>query len=517
MVDDREGVQPRGEQRGNVRREAIRAAEHMELLLEQLPIIPFICSADGAFNTSYISERVYDVTGYRPEQFYDDYAFFVDRLHPDDRERVVRTLPEVLEAGHHEVEYRWCHADGSYRWMQVMMRVVVPPDGACSHIVGAWMDITARKDAEDVVHRSRQAAEDIVATVRQPLVVLDPDLRVTSVNRAFTTMFDTPAAEVVGQRLPVLGGGHWNIPDLLSRLQDIVPHGAEVRDFKVHLDSPTVGCRTMMLDARKMHRPGNNTSSVLLSIEDVTDRERAVAALEAHRHSLEAANDELEAFSYSVSHDLRAPLRAVLGFVRAFQDEYDHRVDDEGRRILGVIAKNTRKMGHLIDDLLEFSRMGRRVFEPRMLDMTRLVQTVFRERHSLEPDRALTLRLTPLPLAFADPLMIRQVWTNLIDNAVKYTRPRPEARIEIGGRNEDRSVWFWIRDNGVGFDMAYVEKIFGVFQRLHKERDFEGTGVGLAIVRRIIERHGGHVGAEGVVDRGARFEFTLPIPEGSHA
>jgi light-regulated signal transduction histidine kinase (bacteriophytochrome) len=225
---------------------------------------------------------------------------------------------------------------------------------------------------------------------------------------------------------------------------------------------------------------------------------------------LEAANKELEAFSYSVSHDLRAPLRAIDGFSRILLEDYIENLDEEGKRVLSVIRNNTQKMGQLIDDLLLFSRLGRQEIRVSEMDMGKLAKAVSEELKLAVPERKLKFTINTLIPAQGDQAMIRQVLVNLLSNAVKFTRPKEIAVIEVDGRSERNENVYTVKDNGVGFDMQYVNKLFGVFQRLHSSEEFEGTGVGLAIVQRIIHRHGGRVWAEGKVGEGATFYFSLP-------
>jgi light-regulated signal transduction histidine kinase (bacteriophytochrome) len=236
---------------------------------------------------------------------------------------------------------------------------------------------------------------------------------------------------------------------------------------------------------------------------EITERKRA-------EEVTRGLNAELEAFSYSVSHDLRAPLRAIEGFGRILLDDHAERLDAEGRRVLDVIRKNIGKMGQLIDDLLAFSRLGRDAMTPSRVDMTTLARTVLQDIIAAETDRAIDARVADLPDALGDPTLLRQVWVNLLGNAIKYTRPRSPALIQVTGRTEDDEVVYTVTDNGVGFDMAYVGKLFMVFQRLHKASEFEGTGVGLALVQRIVMRHRGRVWAEARPDEGATFHFALP-------
>jgi signal transduction histidine kinase len=246
----------------------------------------------------------------------------------------------------------------------------------------------------------------------------------------------------------------------------------------------------------------------------VIERKRAAeqidalnANLQRYTVELEATNKELESFSYSVSHDLRAPLRAVDGYARMLEEDYRERLDDEGRRLLGVVRESSSRMGRLIDDLLAFSKLGRQEPARRHVDMNALVAEVIAE---LRGDSRARIEAAALPPAVADAAMMKQVWANLIGNALKYSGKREQAVVEIAGKIEGANAVYWVRDNGVGFDMRYAQKLFGVFQRLHRADEFPGTGVGLAIVQRVITRHGGQVWAEGRPGEGACFYFSLP-------
>lgn len=223
-------------------------------------------------------------------------------------------------------------------------------------------------------------------------------------------------------------------------------------------------------------------------------------------------DQELEAFSYSISHDLRAPLRSIDGYSKILQEDYADRLDDEGRRVLNVIMNNARRMGKLIDDLLDFSRLGRKEIQPSRVDMTAMVNNIVSELVRREPGRKIEMKVEKLDSAIADAEMIRTVWFNLLENAFKFTGKKDTALIEIRSSDTpEGEVCYQVKDNGVGFDMQYAPKLFGVFQRLHKIQDFPGTGVGLAIVKRIVSRHGGRVWTDARLNEGAIFYFTLPI------
>ncbi len=236
-----------------------------------------------------------------------------------------------------------------------------------------------------------------------------------------------------------------------------------------------------------------------------SEQELAKRALE-----LEQANKELESFSYSVSHDLREPLRAIDGFSRMLVKELQDTLPERARHKLDVIRNKTMKMNQLIDEVLAFSRLGRQALTMNLLDMERLAAEVWDELQSSHTTGPTAVKILPLPAGCGDKGLIRQVFVNLLANARKYTRNASPALIEVGGYEAAQESVYYVKDNGVGFDMRYYERLFKIFQRLHSEEDYEGTGVGLCIAKRIIERHGGRIWAEGKVNEGATFYFTLP-------
>ena len=240
---------------------------------------------------------------------------------------------------------------------------------------------------------------------------------------------------------------------------------------------------------------------------DIAERTRQ---LEMANKQLESANKELEAFSYSVSHDLRAPLRAVQGFCQIYMDDFRSTIPQEGLPLLEHVLQGSQRMGQLIEDLLEFSRLGRQPILRQVVLLDRMAARLVEEARAKEPERKVDVRLGRLGDCEGDPSLIEQVLVNLVSNAFKFTRKREDARIEIGCREEGDERIYFVKDNGAGFDMKYADKLFGVFQRLHTTTQFEGTGVGLSIVKRIVERHGGRIWAESAVDQGAALYFTLP-------
>ena len=240
-----------------------------------------------------------------------------------------------------------------------------------------------------------------------------------------------------------------------------------------------------------------------------TELLNAISDLKFSAVQFEEVNKELESFSYSVSHDLRAPLRAVHGYSKMLKENYEIQLDSEGNRLVNNIMSNAKKMGQLIDDLLRFSRIGRKDLIKSNIAMFEMVTSVCNELKNELPDRNIEFNIHPMPSALGDNISVKHIWLNLVSNAIKYSRLKAKSIIEIGSETKENEIIYYIKDNGAGFDMRYVNKLFGVFQRLHSDQEFEGTGVGLALVQRIVLKHGGKVWACGEVDKGATFYFTL--------
>ncbi len=253
---------------------------------------------------------------------------------------------------------------------------------------------------------------------------------------------------------------------------------------------------------------------VLVTIQDITERKKMERDLQQHAEQLEYANQELESFSYSVSHDLRAPLRAIDGYARMILRKQGAHFDEDTRKKFAGIRDNARMMGQLIEDLLAFSRLGRAPLSTSDLDVEALVAEVWGDLQVVNPGRRIDFKVADLPAGKADRALLKQVFVNILSNAVKFTKGREKAFVEVGGHRNEKEIVYFVKDNGVGFDMTYHNKMFGVFQRLHSSEDYEGTGIGLALVQRIIHRHGGRIWAEGKVDGGATFHFTLPMAHG---
>jgi len=307
-------------------------------------------------------------------------------------------------------------------------------------------------------------------------------------------------------------------PEELGRVRDEMQKGLSGENRLKDLTCQRKDGSSLLVDLTGMPMQYQGRLCGIAIFRDITERREAEKQLQQRGEELEEAvrelqnvNRELEAFSYSVSHDLRAPLRAIEGFSRMLKEKQGAQLDAEGNRLLDVILGNTAHMGELIEDLLALSRTGRQELRTVPLDMKELASEVCEELRTEHPDRELEFRVGELPAARGDRTLTRQVLVNLVSNSVKFTAGEEKAAIFVGsgGKDKGNNVYF-VKDNGAGFDMRYSDRLFAVFQRLHSTDDFEGTGVGLAIVQRIVHRHGGQVWAEGEVGRGATFYFTLP-------
>ncbi|HEY6555151.1 MAG TPA: ATP-binding protein [Vicinamibacteria bacterium] len=368
----------------------------------------------------------------------------------------------------------------------------------------------------------------VVGSAMDAIITVDAGQRVVVFNAAAERMFRCSREVVMGRPLDAL------IP---SRFRDGHRHHVE-RFGATGVTSRSMGALGAISGLRangeefpieasisQVEVAGQTLYTVIL--RDVTERRRAeqeIRSLNAELEErvrlrtveLEAANQDLEAFTYSVSHDLRAPLRTVDGFSQAVLEDFGPQLPEEGQRLLRTIRAGAQRMGGLIDDLLAFSRLGRQsLSKPVVTDMTELVRQAVEELGPEREGRKVDLRIAELAPAAGDLLLIKQVWVNLLSNALKYTRNRETAIVEIGSTVEEGENVYFVRDNGTGFDMRYAKKLFGVFQRLPRSEDFEGTGVGLAIAQRIVQRHGGRIWAVAAVEQGATFRFTLPKGAGS--
>ena len=433
---------------------------------------------------------------------------------PREREAVVRELNAHGLARGFEVHFRM--RSGELRLIQGAV-VKVDLEGE-PHILGVARDITeirraeaAREKSEEKFSKAFHASPDWIVVVRvEDGLILDA-------NEGFERISGFSAAEAIGKT--VLELGLWAEPEKRAAFVQQVSTQGMVRDYEWEVRQKGGNIRHALISTVAISLDGE--PCLISIVRDVTEQRRAEAEIrslnadlevrvQARTADLEEALRELEGFSYSISHDLRSPLRAIAGYARIIEEDYAAQIDGEGRHLLGRIVAGAIRMSELIDDLLDFARIGRAELKKLPIEMNGLLREVLGEMPEAGSGHNLQMRIGALPAALADRSLLRQVWANLLANAIKYSRQRDPMVIEVGGAVEGGETRYFVRDNGVGFDMQYAGKLFQVFQRLHRDPAFEGTGVGLAIVARIVQRHGGRVWAEAAPDKGATFHFTLP-------
>jgi PAS domain S-box-containing protein len=443
------------------------------------------------------------------------YQRFSDALHPDDRKMTDEAVKDSLD-NHKDfdIEYRSLWPDESIHWLAAKGRGFYDAAGKAVRLEGIVLDITGRKQEEETLRIKNQVFEDSIASQS----IADSTGMITHVNPAFLRLWGYSSKEqAIGNSV---GSFFANQADAVPVLEALATNDAWEGEFRAkRTDGTTFISRGFATSLRDTKGKIVGYQSTNLDVTKEREAEEEIIKLNTELEDrvikrtvqLEASNKELEAFSYSVSHDLRAPLRHVSGYVELLNKHFQSELTEKGKHYLNSIADSVRVMGVLIDDLLQFSRTGRMEMLQSNLDMNEILLEVKESLCKENPDRKIEWVLGKLASVYGDEAMLRLVWVNLLSNAVKFTRTRKKARIEIGVRKENKELVFFVRDNGVGFDMQYAQKLFGVFQRMHPTEEFEGTGIGLANVQRIVSRHGGRVWAEAEIDNGAVFYFSVPI------
>ncbi len=454
--------------------------------------------------------RLFDID---KRDFAGTYEAFLDRIDPEDRDRVARTISAAIARCQDcEVEFRTRERNGRIRWLVSKGRVFADETGRAVRTIGTLVDITQRKHAEIALRQSEARLCAIFLAIPDPILILDRQGRYLEIAPTNPALLYRPASELLGQSLTDIFPA-----DTARRFLDAIHHALDCQqqhNLEYHL---FINDRHYWFLA---HLVPLDTHTVLWMARDITERQQSEQAIRQLNEQLErrvaertaqlaAANRELEAFSYSVSHDLRAPLRAIDGFSQALLQGYATTLDARGQHYLHRIRSNSQRMGELIDDLLELSRVARRPMASETVNLSQIARDAIAKLQQAQPERPVEVAIAPDLVVRGDARLLRIALENLLDNAWKYTSHRDRASVEFGMHSGGDRPTYFVRDNGAGFDMTYADRLFGAFQRLHLERDFPGTGIGLATVQRIVRRHGGKIWAQAQPDRGATFYFQL--------
>jgi PAS domain S-box-containing protein len=391
------------------------------------------------------------------------------------------------------------------RYWSPLNKPVLNEAGEVVYIIHSVVDITERMRHEQEILRAEKRFRMLFESAPDALIMVDKQGVIQLLNKQAEVLFGYTKAQLAGQPVELLipssaSGNHAQLRTeyVAHPTTRVMGEGRELKALRKDGSEVAVEISLAPIEGET-----KGDFLVLAAIRDITQKKLA-------EEQLKAVNKELESFSYSVSHDLRAPLRAINGYARMLIEDYETSLHSDGKRMLDTIMGSAKKMSQLIDDLLQFSRLSRRELEQTTISTQSMVEGICEEMKSAQPHRQMRFIIPPLPNVMADN-MIKQVWINLLNNAVKYSSHRPESIIEVKAEKHPTEIVFSVTDNGAGFDMRYAGKLFGVFQRLHSEEEFEGTGVGLAIVQRVVNKHGGKVWAQGEVGKGATFSFSLPL------
>jgi PAS domain S-box-containing protein len=482
--------------------------ELLSNLAEQVPgvIYQYRLYPDGRSAFPYSSAGMYEIYDVASEEVREDATPVFTRLHPDDYQFIVDTIMEsARNQSLYHSEFRVVLPVQGVRWRSCFAKPELLNDGSTLWH-GIITDITERKNIEKELEIKNEELNTFFDCALDLLGIATTEGYFLRLNKEWENVLGYSVEELQSRKF--IDFIH---PDDVKPTLDIIQKLSGQNQISSFINRYRCKNGGYKWIEWKSYPKGNK---VYAAARDVTDRMLFETELEeriqTRTRELMNANKELEAFSYSVSHDLRSPLRAIIGYTNILLEEYESMLDDEGKRICHVISSSAGKMGKLIDDLLSFSRLSRNELVFTRFDMKELIHSIYQENTTAENKQRIEFVVDELPLSAGDYNMLKQVWINLISNAVKYSSKNEKAFIQVGFKENPNEFEYFIRDNGVGFDMQYANKLFGVFQRLHNSRDFEGTGVGLAIVQRIINRHGGKVHAESKLGEGATFYFSLP-------
>jgi PAS domain S-box-containing protein len=547
VVRDLRGKDEHELERQHLVHEVVFERERLRNIISSVPGVVWEVTTNPQRNEhlfNYVSDYVEFMLGYSAEEWLGEPDIAIKLIHPDDRARVKQEIAEAYEIADPEYQlesqYRWRRKSGDYIWVESQSRVVLDQHDQPVGMRGVTIDITRRKEAESNLRYQVDYNRAITQSMVEGLIVYNEKEQIAFINREAENLLGYTTRQLAGKNLHEAThpteGRDVHTPEqcsLLIPLRRRIPVG-NIEEVFVRQD----GSRFTALCSSAPLFTGSALTGAVLVFRDISELKQKEAEirslnaelerrvqertaqlqetnlqLEISNEQLEEMNKELEAFSYSVSHDLRAPFRHIVGFSELLQKRVGEQLDATSKKYIRTIEKSANYAGTLVDNLLDFSRIGRTELRHVAVNVNQLIDEVRTSTRHDAKNQTIRWKIEQeLPQVKGDVMLLRLAFENLISNAVKYSRRNPQATIEIGlTETTSKDATFFVRDNGVGFDMKYVAKLFGVFQRLHRSEEFEGTGIGLATVARIVQRHGGKVWAESKLDEGSTFYVQLPL------
>lgn len=462
-----------------------------------------------------VNQKICDIVGYTHDELMS--ITFQDITHPDDLNIDVENVNRVLagDIDSYTMEKRYIQKSGDIVWVDLTVSLVRDDNRTPKYFISIVQDIDDRKKTQQALIETEQQYEQTLDAINDLVLVKGPKSKILWANEAFRTYYGMSNEEMAGiidapfaepeytEQYMIDDEAVFQTGKALSTEEPVKRFDGEIRYFNT-VKSPIFNIEEKVI----------KTVGVSRDITENKQNEQRMkqlnATLEKRSQELEAINQELDAFAYTVSHDLRAPLRAIVGFSTILNKQFADDLPPKAKQHLSRVTNGAQRMGQLIDDLLEFSRMGRQTVRKQVIQPSQIIEQILLDILPGFEDREINIRYGELPICHADSGLLRIVYLNLLNNALKFTQNQPISEVEIGSiQAESDATIYFVKDNGIGFEMQYIDKIFGVFQRLHKRDEYEGTGIGLATVQRIVHKHDGEIWAESEPNKGATFFFTV--------
>ena len=484
------------------------SVEEMDHLIEASIVSTYRCEVKGNYAATFISDNIKKQFGYESKQFIEDTDFWVNHIHPDDVNRVLDDLSGLFEHNFYSHEYRFLHTDGTYHWVNDKVVLMRDSKGEPIEIIGNLIDVTERRSVEDALRDSEKLISTIFESTADGLLVVSTSGDVICTNKKFKNIWDIPE-EIIKKKKD---------RELLKFIYGkILEPKKFMNDVERLYDSFEESLDTVYLNSGKIFEC--YSSSIVLnnkivgrvwSFKDITEREKIAESLKKIAVELQQSNEELEEFAYVASHDLQEPLRIIASYCQLLKEKYYHGLGKEGQKYIDYTVSSAIRMKILIKELLDFSRVGKKDKPFEYVDVKNILQETLTDYQIIIADSGAKIIINDdLPVVFVVRFRMRQLISNIISNALKFKSNRSPV-INMGCRDDNNFWLFYIKDNGIGIDSKFYDRIFGVFKRLYSIDEYPGTGIGLALCKRIVETHGGKIWVDSEEGKGTCIYFTIP-------